>query len=85
VFAGETPYAAAQPSAVAKRSERVEEAEGEGGVAKRPRRRNSTSEPRLERIVVGGQVEADAPPVVAPDEGGQPARKGWWQRKLGTD
>jgi hypothetical protein len=68
-------------------SERAEETEvqGEGGVAKRSRRRTATSEPRLERIVVGGQAEADAPAVVVPDESGQPARKGWWQRKLGSD
>ncbi|MFA5898699.1 MAG: Rne/Rng family ribonuclease [Hyphomicrobium sp.] len=44
------------------------------------RRRAESSEPRLERIVVGQSngavVDEDASPTA-------PARKGWWQRKLG--
>jgi ribonuclease E len=49
-----------------------------------PRRRSGSSEPRLERIVVGPQDggEAAREDATAP---GAPARKGWWQRKLGGE
>jgi hypothetical protein len=85
-FAGEEPYAAAAASVtkVVEGAEEIEE-QGEGGVPKRARRRTATSEPRLERIVVRGQAEAEAATVVVPDDSGQPARKGWWQRKLGSE
>jgi len=42
-----------------------------------PRRRTESSEPRLERIVVS-TADGSQP---ASEEA--PARKGWWQRKLG--
>lgn len=47
-----------------------------------PRRRQTeSSEPRLERIVVG---QAEAEQVIVEDtSSSSPARKGWWQRKLG--
>jgi len=49
-----------------------------------PRRTTASSEPRLERIVIGQQNEAE---VVAEDASASaaPARKGWWQRKLGGE
>jgi len=49
-----------------------------------PRRRSGSSEPRLERIVVGPADGGEA----AREDGtapGAPARKGWWQRKLGGE
>jgi ribonuclease E len=47
-----------------------------------PRRRTSSSEPRLERIVVGQQLEVSTEDASASTA---PARKGWWQRKLGGE
>ena len=46
------------------------------------RRRTGSSEPRLERIVVGQQLEVSAEDASASNA---PARKGWWQRKLGGE
>ena len=46
------------------------------------RRRTGSSEPRLERIVVGQQLEVTTEDASA---SGAPARKGWWQRKLGGE
>ena len=46
------------------------------------RRRTGSSEPRLERIVVGQQVEVSTEDASASSA---PARKGWWQRKLGGE
>ena len=47
-----------------------------------PRRRSGSSEPRLERIVVGEQIEVSTEEASASSA---PARKGWWQRKLGGE
>jgi ribonuclease E len=44
------------------------------------RRRGGSSEPRLERIVVR---QPDAAEAAADEADAAPARKGWWQRKLG--
>ena len=57
---------------------------GARGRARRaaPRRRTGSSEPRLERIVVGQQVEVSTEDASASSA---PARKGWWQRKLGGE
>jgi ribonuclease E len=49
-----------------------------------PRRRSGSSEPRLERIVVGPQDGGEAATEDAAATGA-PARKGWWQRKLGGE
>jgi ribonuclease E len=46
------------------------------------RRRTGSSEPRLERIVVGEQLEVSTEDASA---SGAPVRKGWWQRKLGGE
>jgi ribonuclease E len=46
------------------------------------RRRTGSSEPRLERIVVGQQLEVSTEDASASNA---PARKGWWQRKLGGE
>jgi len=49
---------------------------------KAPRRRTESSEPRLERILVN---QPDGAQEVAEEssDSSAPARKGWWQRKLG--
>jgi ribonuclease E len=47
-----------------------------------PRRRTGSSEPRLERIVVGPANGESATEGASPSA---PARKGWWQRKLGGE
>ena len=47
----------------------------------RPRRAATSSEPKIERVV----VKPDQPePIVAPEQVGaaEPARRGWWQRRL---
>jgi ribonuclease E len=46
------------------------------------RRRTGSSEPRLERIVVGEQIEVSTEDASASNA---PVRKGWWQRKLGGE
>ena len=46
------------------------------------RRRTGSSEPRLERIVVGQPLEESTEEASASSA---PARKGWWQRKLGGE
>jgi ribonuclease E len=51
----------------------------EPAAPKRARHKAGASEPRLERIVVG---EESAAAHAQPDESTQPARKGWWQRRL---
>ncbi len=54
---------------------------GEAAPDKRPRHRSGSSEPRLERIVVGqGREESAA--KEAPADSSAPVRKGWWQRRL---
>jgi ribonuclease E len=59
----------------------AEAAIGEEAPAPAPaRRRAESSEPRLERIVVSSDATAA---VEGEETGSQPARKGWWQRKLG--
>ena len=76
------PAAEAQPSPPpARQAEPSEAASGEAGADKRPRHRGGSSEPRLERIVVG-QGKDEPRSGEAPAEGAQPARKGWWQRRL---
>ncbi|MEO8419692.1 MAG: ribonuclease E/G [Hyphomicrobium sp.] len=59
-------------------------AEAEPAAAPSPRRRSGSSEPRLERIVVGQEQGGDA---VTEDVSASsaPVRKGWWQRKLGGE
>ncbi|MDP1910718.1 MAG: hypothetical protein Q8K85_20650, partial [Hyphomicrobium sp.] len=58
-------------------------AEAEPSAAPAPRRRTGSSEPRVERIVVGqSQGEAVTEDTSASSA---PVRKGWWQRKLGGE
>jgi len=52
---------------------------------KRSRPRAGASEPRLERIVVGEASEQPPAYDTAQEETAQPARKGWWQRRLGGE
>jgi ribonuclease E len=59
----------------------VAEAEVEAAPPVR-RRRTGSSEPRLERIVVGEQLEVSTEDASASSA---PVRKGWWQRKLGGE
>jgi ribonuclease E len=49
-----------------------------------PRRRTGSSEPRLERIVVGQEPGREAVTEDA-SSSSAPVRKGWWQRKLGGE
>ncbi|HWK32434.1 MAG TPA: Rne/Rng family ribonuclease, partial [Hyphomicrobium sp.] len=71
----EIPVAASSP---------VEAEPAEEAPAPAPRRTTTSSEPRLERIVVARQNETE---VVTEDAStsAAPARKGWWQRKLGGE
>jgi ribonuclease E len=57
-------------------------AEAEAEAAPVRRRRTGSSEPRLERIVVGEQLEVSTEDASASSA---PVRKGWWQRKLGGE
>jgi ribonuclease E len=57
-------------------------AEVEAEAAPVRRRRTGSSEPRLERIVVGEQLEVSTEDTSASSA---PVRKGWWQRKLGGE
>jgi ribonuclease E len=61
------------PEAVAEETRREPAPKPEAAPPPAPRRRSGSSEPKLERIVVGEQV--------AEESASSPARKGWWQRK----
>jgi hypothetical protein len=75
------PAAEAQP-APARQDEPPQAATGEAGADKRQRHRAAgSSEPRLERIVVG-KANDEPGSGEAPAESARPARKGWWQRRL---
>lgn len=50
---------------------------------KRPRARAGASEPRLERIVVGGDEQKGEGDSQEAEQDAGPVRKGWWQRRLG--
>ncbi len=79
------PQAAKEAPAAKEASAAVAEAaEAEPAAAPSPRRRSGSSEPRLERIVVGQEPGGE---VVAEDVSASsaPVRKGWWQRKLGGE
>jgi ribonuclease E len=53
---------------------------------RRSRQRTTASEPRIERIVVGGEAgETATDGEVATEDPTAPARKGWWQRRLGGE
>jgi len=62
----------------------VTAAEPDEAPAPAPRRTATSSEPRLERIVIGQQNEAEVVTEEA-STSSAPARKGWWQRKLGGE
>jgi ribonuclease E len=49
-----------------------------------PRRRATSSEPRLERVVIGQPPGAETVTEEATTSNA-PVRKGWWQRKLGGE
>ncbi len=63
-------------------SEASEAPTGEAPPEKRPRHRASSSEPKLERVVVGQAKNGEGGSGDAPAESSAPARKGWWQRRL---
>ena len=50
--------------------------------AAKPRRASTSSEPVLERAVVGSSPAVEAS---GSEESSKPTRKGWWQRKLGLE
>jgi ribonuclease E len=61
------------PEAAAEVTRREPAPEPEAAPPPAPRRRSGSSEPKLERIVVGEQVPEES--------ASSPTRKGWWQRK----
>ena len=77
--------AAAPEMRAAPEARRVEpeRAAAEPEAPKRSRRQEIPSEPRLERVVVGEARQAEAEPSAG--EGAGPTRKGWWQRRLGSE
>ena len=80
------PAPEAEPSRPTSRHvEPSEAATGEAAADKRTRHRGGSGEPRLERIVVGQAKNDDAGTGAAPAESSAPARKGWWQRRLGGE
>ncbi len=86
-LAGEKAYAANNAEAAADTAATMQapDRKDEEVVPKRARRRAGSSEPRIERIVVGEAGEASSAADVAAEESGAPARKGWWQRRLGGE
>ena len=75
--------AEARSEPVAVQSVEVTE-EDEAPTLKRARHRTGSSEPRLERIVLGETATAESDTTTT-DEPSRPVRKGWWQRRLGGE
>ncbi len=63
----------------------MQTASSEPAAPKRARHRAGSSEPRIERIVVSESGEGASAADVATEETSAPARKGWWQRRLGGE
>jgi ribonuclease E len=80
--ASEDVYDAAGAEVMAEPVAKAPAAEPEAAAPKRPRHRAGASEPRIERIVVGGEAGKDSTGDVATEGSAAPARKGWWQRRL---
>jgi ribonuclease E len=80
--ASEDVYDAAGAEVMAEPVAKAPAAEPEAAAPKRPRHRAGASEPRIERIVVGGEAGTDSTGDVATEGSAAPARKGWWQRRL---
>ena len=60
--------------------------QSESKPARRTRKRADASEPRLERVVVAPpEANGDATADTQNEETPPPARKGWWQRRLGSE
>jgi len=60
--------------------------QSESKPARRTRQRADASEPRLKRVVVAPpEANGDATADTQNEETPQPARKGWWQRRLGGE
>jgi len=78
-YAGEDSYGKAPTEVMVDSVEPAAASAPEPAAPKRARHKAGASEPRLERIVVG---EESAAAHAQPDESAQPARKGWWQRRL---
>jgi ribonuclease E len=86
-FAGEDTYGASHTEVMA---QPVAEAaapapETQDIAPKRARHRAGASEPRIERIVVGEAGQAEAAGDEPAEGSSAPARKGWWQRRLGGE
>jgi ribonuclease E len=82
-YAREELYAAAT-EVLAEPLARTETAASEDAAPKRARHRAGASEPRIERIVVG-EASKEGGPAAAPEDSAAPARRGWWQRRLGGE
>jgi ribonuclease E len=78
----EEPFSPAHTETLAGRVEPAAEGEPEAAAGRRARQRAGASEPRLERIVVGGAEDGDTARAAAPEAAAAPTRKGWWQRRL---
>ncbi|HEX9881254.1 MAG TPA: ribonuclease E/G [Hyphomicrobium sp.] len=84
-YAGEDAYAGNNAEVLAEPAAPAPAAEAEAVAPKRARHRAGASEPRIERIVVSETGQGAPAADAAPEEGAAPARKGWWQRRLGGE
>jgi ribonuclease E len=80
-YAGEDTYGKAPAEVMVDTVEPAVPSAPEPAAPRRARHKAGASEPRLERIVVGEESASNA----QADESAQPARKGWWQRRLGGE
>jgi ribonuclease E len=78
--AAPSDQAAARGETKAVAADAPEPSEVKAATPRRSRVREGASEPRLERIVVG---QSDAPTGEPEEDTSAPARRGWWQRRLG--
>jgi len=82
-FEREDTYGVAAPEAAVKHAGAATKSKPEAPAHKRARHRTESSEPRLERIVVGQTGKESADAAAAQEDAAAPVRKGWWQRRLG--
>jgi len=77
---------AEQSELVTQEAEPLQESKAKPAPRRRARHRAGAGEPRLERVVVGpAEANDDAAADTQNEESALPARKGWWQRRLGGE